>query len=56
MKARPYAQNPFKEAVLRVVLGTAVGVGKIRRAYLSLKPGDRDRLAYVRRLLRLEKA
>ena len=55
MKARPYLRNPFKEAVLRVIRGTAVDAETVRRAYESLRPQDRDCLRhYVPRLLALE--
>ena len=55
MKARSYLRNPFKEAVLRVIRGTAVDAKTIRRAYESLRPQDRDGLRhYVPRLLALE--
>jgi hypothetical protein len=55
MKAHPYLRNPFKEAVLRVIRGTATDAQTIRRAYESLRPQDRDCLrGYVPRLLALE--
>ena len=55
MKARLYSRSPFKQAVLRVIRGTAVDAETIRRAYESLQPQDRDCLRhYVPRLLALE--
>ena len=55
MKARPDLRTPFKEAVLRVIRGTATDAQTIRRAYESLRPQDRDCLrGYVPRLLALE--
>jgi hypothetical protein len=55
MKARPYTHNPFKEAVIRVIRGTAIDIATIRRAYESLQSQDRDCLRhYVPRLLTLE--
>jgi hypothetical protein len=55
MKARPYTRNPFKDAVIRVIRGTAIDAERIRRAYLSLKGQDCDCVRhYVPRLLALE--
>jgi hypothetical protein len=55
MKARLYSRSPFKQAVLRVIRGTAIDAERIRRAYESLQPQDRDCLRhYVPRLLALE--
>jgi hypothetical protein len=55
MKARPYRRNPFKEAVIRIIRGTAIDAERIRRAYESLRPQDCDCLRhYVPRLLALE--
>ena len=55
MKVRPCARNPFKAMLVRLILGTAVDIATIRRAYESLQPQDRDCLRhYVPRLLALE--
>ena len=54
MRARPYTHNPFKEAVIRVIRGTAIDAERIRRAYLSLKDQDRDCMRYVPRMLQVE--
>lgn len=51
MRARPYHHNPFKEVLLRVILGTAVDSEAIHTAYRSLKPRDRDCMRYVPRML-----
>ena len=54
MKARLHTRNPFKEAVIRVIRGTAIDAERIHRAYLSLKDQDRDCMRYVPRMLQVE--
>ena len=54
MRAVPCLRNPVKARLIQLILGVEVSVERIRAAYESLAPEDRDCLPYVPRLLAVE--